>query len=385
MRSRDEQARLAALMRGVEAAARQLREEQGAAAVLCAKILDGPPAWWAQRLRTAREARTIGMVQLLLERMRTRLECAPDEAELLTAMAVELSGTLDEARYPSLHVTLVRAQALRDHAYVLSFRGHYPEALERAARAEELFARIPAAACEAARFELVKAMIFRCLGRTDEAVALTQRAAATFLRFGDRARYVDARLTEGTVHYVAGAVERALEIWNALENDPALDDVGSVRLAHNIGLCLADLGQPAAAVPYLYRSAMQFELLGMETERTRSRAILGRSLVAAGKPREAVPILRQAVREFAAFGMVFDAGLIGLEQAEALLAADQPDEVTAVCREAIDHFTRAGVPSRAMTALAYLREASACTAATPQLVRDTRASLTRLQSPARSL
>jgi tetratricopeptide (TPR) repeat protein len=361
------------------ALARRLCAEKEEAIAFCDKVLSGPSVWWAQRLRTGGGMPTTAVVQQLLERMRTRIECAPEEAQRMTEMAVELAAAVDREQYPRMHVDIVEAQALRDHAYVLAFRGLHGEALPFAERSEAIFATIPMASYEAARLMLVKATIFRSTGRTDEAAELTRSAAETFLRFGDRIRYVNARITEGTVYYVAGAVERALDTWTSVENDPALDDAGSVRVAHNIGLCLADLGQHAAAVPYLYQSAMHFELLGLKTECTRSRGVLGRCLVAAGKPRDAMRILRQAVRELAEFGMVFDAGLICLELVEALIAADEPADVPAVCREAIAHFTRAGVPSRAMTALTYLREANNVHPATaPVMVRDTAVSLRRL-------
>lgn len=54
-------------------------------------------------------------------------------------------------------------------------------------------------------------------------------------------------------------------------------------------------------------------------------------------------------------------------------------------RPGVAALVRGVVPSCAITALTYLREASALTAATPRLVRDARASLTRVQSPGRSV
>lgn len=200
-------------------------------------------------------------------------------------------------------------------------------------------------------------------------------AAATFLRFGDRRRYAEARLFEAATLYAAGAVDRALEIWTPLENAPALDDAGRLRVAYNIALCFADLGRHDEAIPYLSRCTMQFALRRMATESTRSRAALGKALLGAGQPAGALIVLRQAGGELDDLGLIFDAGLVALQEAEALLALDQPEGVPAVCRAAIALFTRAGVTAYAATALAYLREATAMTPAAPKLVRAAYVSL----------
>jgi hypothetical protein len=110
-------------------------------------------------------------------------------------------------------------------------------------------------------------------------------------------------------------------------------------------------------------------MLGIETERTRSRWLLGHALAACGRYHDAVPILRQTWREFEQLDVIGDAGLVALELAEMLLVLGQHDEVPSICREVIGQFTRAGMASRALTALSFLREAIAVGQATPSLVQ----------------
>lgn len=370
-----------AAMRDIAALARRLEVERAEAATLCDEVLAGPRAWWAERLRTSVRGRTTATVQLLAERSALAVERSPEQAQLLTTIALQVADAIDPATYPSLHLELVRGQALRAHAVVLAFRGLCAEALPFVERAEAIFGCTPGAAYEGARVKLVKAAIFRDTGRIDEAVALTREAAATFLRFGDRCRYVDARMSEGGVLYVAGAIDRALEVWRLLEHDPALDATGRVRIAHNLGLCLSDLGDHEAAIPYLSRCIMHFDQLGMTTECTRSRAVLGRSLLAAGKPHDAIPILIRATEEFESLGMILDAGLVALEHVEALFTIDRTAEAAALCRQAIGYFTRAGVAGYASSALAYLREATLLQPAAPMLVREASVSLRKLACP----
>lgn len=353
----------------VAAFAERSRAEEEHAAALCDEILTGPSSWWRQRLWKTEGAGTAGMVKKLLDRMRTLLERTPANALQVTALAIEIANGLDVTAYPCDYAIKLRAQAHRDHAYVLSFMGRYPEALEFVERSKRMFDQVPLPEYDLARLALVKASILRCVERETEAADLARQAGDTFLRFGDRARYVNARITEGAVVYNTGAVEQALEIWQSVESDPALDDVGTVRVAHNIALCLSELQRHGAAVEYLQRCVIEFEMLEMETERTRSRWKLASALLAAGKSSEAIPALRQTWREFEQLEMIGEAGLAALELAEALLVCDRADEVPAICRDLVAQFTRFAMASRAITALSFLREAVAIGQASPSLVR----------------
>ncbi|HVG25248.1 MAG TPA: tetratricopeptide repeat protein [Thermoanaerobaculia bacterium] len=364
----------------VAAFAEQARLEDEQAVILCEEILSGPPAWWKQSLRKTEGAYTAGMVKQLLERMRTLVSSSPANALQVTALAVEVANTLDVTAYPCDYVIKLRAQSLRDHAFVLAFLGRYPEALEVAERSKRLFDQVPLPEYDLARLALVRAHILQSIDRVPEAARLAREAGDTFLRFGDRARYISARLSEGSVMYCGRDLARAMEIWQSIENDPGLDDVAAVRIAHNIALCLSELQRPAEAAEYLVRCVAQFEMLGMQTERTRSRAVLGHALLVAGRAAEAIPVLTRTWREFEQLDMVADAGLAALELAEALLATGRTDEVPAICRDVIAQFTRAGMASRAITALSFLREAVAIGQASPSIVRHVHAFLRELPS-----
>ncbi|HEX8171330.1 MAG TPA: hypothetical protein VF824_12390 [Thermoanaerobaculia bacterium] len=362
----------------VMAFATRAREEEARAAAACDAIFTGPPAWWQQRLRSVAGTSSAGMVKELLARMREALASSPANALQMTAMAVQVANDLDVAAYPCDYVVKLRAQAYRDHAYVLSFMGRYPEALQFADRSQRLFDQVPLPEYDLARLALVRANIMRAIDRGSEAVALTREAAATFRRFGDDAKYLDARITEAATLYQTGAVEQALALWQELEADPALDELGAARLAHNIAICYAELRQPERTAEYIRRCLPQFELLGMETERTRSRWALGSALAASGKHREAIPILRQAWREFERLDLLADGALAALELAEALLVSGEHEEVAGICRDVIARFTTAGMASRAVTALSFLRESVAIGQATPSLVRHVHAFLREL-------
>ncbi|HEX8154648.1 MAG TPA: hypothetical protein VF698_16060, partial [Thermoanaerobaculia bacterium] len=223
---------------------------------------------------------------------------------------------------------------------------------------------------ELARLNLARATTLRSVDRSAEAVPLARSAAETFRRFGDTSRYLDARLTEGAIHLGMGNVAEALEIFLSIEGNPALESTSAVRLVYNIAHCRKQLGNAVEAIVDFRRCAAEFEMLGMDTERTRAKWSLAHCLIAAGHTRDAVPVLRQAWREFEAMDMLGDCALVALELAEALLLVGEAGQVPAICRDLVARFTAAGSASRAITALSFLREAVALGQAKPSLIRE---------------
>jgi tetratricopeptide (TPR) repeat protein len=353
----------------VVAFAARAKQEEERARILCDEILTGPSSWWPQRLRKAVTAYTAGMVKELLERTRQILETSPAAALQVTAIAIDVAHALDVTEYPCDYVVKLRAQAFRDHAYVLSFMGRYPDALEFADRSKRLFEQVPLPEYDLARLALVRASILRCIDRAPEAIQLARDAAETFRRFGDVTRCASARMWEASCILETARAEDALAVFQSLEGDPGIDGITKVRLINCIALCHRQLARYDIAAEYLHRTSEEFALLGMETEATRSRGSLGQTLLAAGRAAEAIPVLRRAWREFEKFDLIADSGLVALQLAEAMLITGNATEVASICRDLIARFTAAGMTSRAITALSFLREAVAIGQATPSLVR----------------
>jgi tetratricopeptide (TPR) repeat protein len=362
----------------VVAFAARARVEESNAAKICSEVLTGPSAWWPQRLRQATNAQTGGMVKELIDRARVIIDTSPANALAVTAMAIDVANELDVNEYPCDYVVKLRAQAYREHAFVLSFMGRFPEALEVANRSERLFHQVPLPEYDLARLALVRASILQSFDRGAEAIQLAHDAAETFLRFGDVSRALNARVTEAGMIYLGGAVRDALEIWTSIQDDPALEDETRVRILHNVATCHVQLQQPEKAIDALQTVIPEFELLGMETERTRSRWLLGQALLTSGRTRDALPIFRQTWREFDDLEMVADGALVALHLSEALLILGEAQEVPTICREIVARFNRAGMTSRAMTALSFLREAVALGEATPSLIRHVHSFLRKL-------
>ena len=343
----------------------------------CNDMLDHPASWRLQYVRKTVGTRAAGIVRHLLERWRTVLEAAPSVALEMTDLTLRLADALDPERYPPEIITLLRGQAHRCHSVVLAFMGNYSDGLDHAERAHRLFELVPGSAYDLARTALVKAVSLQHSERAEEAARDLAAAAETFLEYGDRRWYVNARITEGAVLYNMSALERALNIWRSVEHEPILNKLEQVRVTHNIALTLVDLGRAGEAIELSRRCVEDFELLGHATERTRSRMVFGRALLATGRPYLAIAALRQTRREFIELELFVDAATTSLELAECLMLTNRPHEVADLCREALALCTKAGMRKAAATALAYLREAVVAGQATPVHVRDARVSLRR--------
>jgi len=217
---------------------------------------------------------------------------------------------------------------------------------------------------------LVRASIFKSVDRVGEAVSLAHESASVFLGYGDRKRYLDARTAEAAYLFQDGSVRDALAIWEsvAAEQEPSTDRT-RVGIIHNIGLCYWELGELEKAAPMLRDAMLQFESLGMETERVRSRWALAMTLVAASRMGEAIPILRSVQGEFEKLGMESDAALVGLKLVEALLAAGEAETVPSICRDVLDRFHRIGMTSPIAPAMSLLEEALAAGGPSPNDVR----------------
>lgn len=355
--------------------------EHAAAAALCASVLTGPSSRWPERMRTTPGTKTIYMVLQLLRRMPALIERRPADALQVTSLAVAIAEALDprEHRRPD-HVVMARGQALRDHAYVLSFLGRHREALRYAEEAERAFSQVPGEDFDLARLALVKALALRLQDRSEEAIVLARQAAGTFRSLGEDARYVNARIIEAVMLYDGGAVERALEVWTGLRDVPGVDELAALRVAHNIGVCLCDLGRHEEAVAPLERCVAGFARAGLPTEQTRSRWRLGIALLGTpGRYAEGVALLRAVWQEFTDLDLPVDAALSALDLAEALVTNGETSEVPSICRTAIAQLTDAGLTMQAIPALALLREAAALGGVTRELLRDAHAKVEKVR------
>jgi tetratricopeptide (TPR) repeat protein len=357
-------------MATLDASVRRLMTEQVTAANSISQTLTGPSAWWRTRLADTGDVHTIGFVRQLLIHADSLLGSAPADAVDACALAVEIADSIATQHYSFDLVLSTRAHAAREHAFALFYVGRFVDALAAVQRSEHRFRQLSLPEFELARVTLVRALIYRATDRIEEAISLSRQAAQTFAAFGDRQRFLKARMTEAAMLFSRRAAADALSVWGSLEQELATSGgVTFGMLLQNIGCCHRDLGHIDDAQSYFRRATELYEQLGIQVESVRTRWAIAQLLVSTSRFGEALPILREV---WAAFGQLHidgDAALAALEVVEVLLILDQPDDVPAICRVLLDRFAGNGMTSATVTALAFLREAVAAGRATPPLVR----------------
>ena len=359
-----------ARMREVSSLSYRITEEDHAAAVLLDEVLKGPAAWWRNRLlKSGPAGRTAGVVRQLIERAPAAEQKAPANGVEMLKLAADIADGLDVFDYPSDMIMSLRGQAARDHAYALMMVGRLNDALTEIDRSEKLFGQCALPEYDVARAKLVRATIVRLLDRLPEAIRLAHEAAATLGKFGDERRHANALVIEAAILFQNGDIAQALALWREADRHPGIEETTRVMVLNNIGLCYTELREYDKAAEVIREAIAACEVLGMESTRVKARWALCNVITSAGRTSDAVPLLRQTWKELENLDMEVDAALVGLELAEALLILGRSEEVPQICRTILDRFTRAGMTSRAITALAFLREAIAVGQAQPTLVR----------------
>lgn len=370
-------------MQEMTALSQRLASEDREAAELLESLANTPAAWWRTAVLKSPNARTAGAVRQLLERMRTVIRKSPPQALEITSLAVDLANDLGLTDYPCDFVISLRSDAWRDHAYVLQFLGRFPEALAAIDEAERMVRELVVPDYGLARIKLVRANILTWTDKLPEAIALADEAAKIFLDFGDRVKYATARMTQAVTLHEHGSIREALHIWEEIKNEESLDELTRVLIIYDLGLAHRELGNITTAIEHITLAIAEYEVLGMDVEATRGRWQLATTLVSAGKFNAALSLFERAWKEFESLDMEADAALVALELAEALLVIGKPERVPQICRTLLDRFTRAGMTSRAITALSYLREVVAIGKAQPPVVRQVREFLRDLPSQGR--
>jgi tetratricopeptide (TPR) repeat protein len=319
------------------------------------------------------------MVRRLLAETDRALDTAPADAVELTALAADIADHLEDAGDP---VSRLRGIAWRDHAYALFYTGQFAEAERAVSVADHHFGECLVDEYDRARLGVVKALIFRSFERFAEAGTIARSSTKTFLTHGDLSRYASAQMAEAHLLFSAREFEKAAELLEAVEAklQHSADTATHARVCGNLAFCYWNLGQPDVALQYHDATVAMLEALDVRTEAARVRWTVASQLVKAGRTEEAERRFREVQSEFARLSMTSEAALVSLDVAELLLARGSFVEVEDVCRSAMHLFESTGLShtARALTALAFIREAAAQRRATQSMVRHVRDFIRRL-------
>jgi tetratricopeptide (TPR) repeat protein len=349
------------------------------AAPLVASLLATPRETWAGQMAEHPEWRTAGVVRALVAAAQRLIDTMPPDAAAAAAVAVDIAEHLDRLRVGVDVVAKLRGAAWRERAYALAFIGEFKQALTAVETAEAAFADCTVNDYDLSRVAIVRCLTYRSLDRVPETLPIARNAANVFANSGDDRRRCSALMLEAMAAVSLGEYRRAVNLFDAIQRSTSDHDLRA-RALGNMGNCYRALREIENAFAAYDASAHLHDLHGTHTESARirwNRAVL---LADSGAHAEAVTRLLDVKRQLQQLGMSYDAALAALSAAESLLAISRPAEVVDLAREAIALFQTLGVAytEKALTALAYLREAAEQGTATPALVTNVRTYIRRL-------
>ena len=358
----------------LRAFADEMSREDAEAAPIIVALLASPRATWTAQLAEHPEWRTAGVVRGLVGAADQVIASLPVDGLELTTLLTHLVAQLSAARYSGETIAKLRGAAWRQHAFALFYVGRFPEAADALEIADAAYATVTIADYDRARLDVVRTLVERALDRDEAAAAAAQASARVFREAGDLDRLASAYMVEAHMLIKAQDYRAALRLLQAaeLECSAAMQVANRARLLGNIAICHGYLKHVERALHYYQLSTDIFDELGHATESVRNRMNIAAMLRDAGRVEDAAARLCEVMRDFKELGMAPEAAYSGLELSELLLLKGQYAEVEAICQAAIDYFREAGVPHgwKAMTALAYMREAAMQKRATPALARQ---------------
>lgn len=356
--------------------------EDTAAEAILPELLAGSREEWMPRLMAHPEWRTAGVVRRLVAATTPAVMTMPPDALEMTALSTEIADHLDPAAFTSDTVAHLRGSAWRDRAYALFYVGLFSDALCAIDRADLAFQECMVDKYDRARVAIVRALCLRAMEDISAAEAAARFSSATFVEFGDLTRLASAQLATTHLLFTKGAYDIAFGILEPLERQLQRTGEANIhaRVLGNLGYCLWKLGRVEEALRYHDASAALLADLGEHTEAVRVRWNVASILATAGRSDEAQTRLAAVKRSFDDLGMASESALVSLDIAELMIAQCDFDAVEDMCRDAMTSFQQAGISytARALTALAYIREAAHHRTVTSTLVKHVREYLRRL-------
>lgn len=363
--------------------ARRVAKETAEAERSLGQLVANPLPFIWKDVSRKRGFRTAGAVRVLCLAANDTCERDPLHALNLADAAIAIATSFNEAEhYLGIKVYQLLGHAWKERANAFRYLGRFPSALDALDQAKRAYERADANPVDLAVLLYMRGIVLYRSARASEAEACAEEAAAIFLATGDRVRHLHARMLRASVRYwrqdYAGARDdyRGLLVYANEEGD----DVLAARLSSAAANCELDRGDAKSAEPALLDALRVFERKGMETEVARARWALARVALIDGRFAPAISQLRASRLECQQLGLADDDAYVALDLVEALVATGaNPQELQKLCRELFATFRAAGMLNDALTALAYLREATRARTLTREKVRRVRRFLTRLE------
>jgi len=311
-------------------------EEARHSVSLLPELLQDSPERRLERIAGEPRFHALKLCQLLQDRSRSDWFEEPARGLESARLAVAIADHLDEGRYGSGLVAEERARAwaLLGNAWRITRNLHNAEqALNQAAR-HHLLTGDPLVEGEILG---LTASLRYAQGRTEESIALLDRAVAISWEIGDRLREGRALVLKGKALGDTGRHQEALRVLRKarLRVTPEIDPELAVIVLHNILIYLVEVGRPLEAEQLLQSERHRYLDLGHPRFVARLlwlEALIARSL---GRLEEAIPLLWKAREVFYEQQIPLDWSLASLRLAEVLAGQGSRAEARRLLEELI--------------------------------------------------
>ncbi|HEY0160750.1 MAG TPA: hypothetical protein VGF28_25920 [Thermoanaerobaculia bacterium] len=315
------------------------------------------------------EYQTGGVARLLCRWANGMCVRKPLYALKLAEAATVISQMLPDASYPRKTIHELRGDALKEQANALRFLGRFPEALVAVENAEIEYRKLPQESPGLVGATLVRGTILFEQDDLEGAQKAAAEAAHAALRVGDAARHLSARNLLGYILFERYDHTAAAKVFEAsLQRGIADADAAAVAAdSLSLGLCCLEIGKLGEASRFLQDALRYYTAAGSSPFLTRTHWAVARLIFAQGNPYEAIYRLQRCIDEFTRFEILSDAALVAVDLAEVLNAVGRTGQISKVLAGTVKTFIDAGKLTSALTALAYLKDATGSGSLTPEL------------------
>jgi tetratricopeptide (TPR) repeat protein len=340
-------------------AARVQQEYEEAQAAL-APVLTHAVAFVRERVDRRDQYRTLGAVRVLAEAANAACEREPIHARNLADAAVCIADALPVEEYPLDAIRALRGLAWKERANALRYLAEYDAALAALDHAGKEFEHFGTRSFEFASLAYIRAVILTYTDRLDEATQQAALSAEIYAEYAELERAMRARSVQAGVLYYRREYGAAVAIFEELlaYAESNKDSVETARQAYNVAACLIELGDGPQAERFLMRARDLYAVLGLHTEVARTDWKLGVVPRLVGNFGESVSRLRIAKASCEQLGLADAAASAALDLMESLLLQGITREIAALCSDVMRHYRRAGKVRQALTAIAFLKEAT---------------------------
>lgn len=313
---------------------------------------------------------TGGVARRLCKLAHGMCERKPLYALALAEAATAISMVLPASTYPRNSIHELRGEAWKEQANALHHLGRLTDALGALEEAEMEYRQLPHSGLGIVAVNYVRAAVFYEQEQLDIAEPLARDAAVAALHLGAIDHHMRARHLQGEIRFERQQFADAAELFASILSygETRNDHVWIARESLTLGNCYIEMRDLDRATSYLSRASALFSDMQLSAELTRTEWALARLQFLRGNTDTALHQLRAVVESLTGHGMLTDAAIAATDLAEILNQSERGREIPKLLSGVVRTFTEAGKLTGALTALAYLKEASAANAVLPPQV-----------------